>query len=124
MYLDCLTRTGSMTEGASFFMSNRILVTPEQLEQVSAQFAQSGQLSSDMVERVKGGRVPMNDRQRKFKYIMTVIGIVGVLGTVVPNLLNAEYAAAEKAVICISYLVGVPLVVSLVYWAGKNIMKG
>lgn len=39
-----------MTEGASFFMSNRILVTPEQLEQVSAQFAQSGQLSSDMVE--------------------------------------------------------------------------
>ncbi|WP_256719599.1 hypothetical protein [Paenibacillus glucanolyticus] len=105
-------------------MSNRILVTPEQLEQVSAQFAQSGQLSSDMVEWVKGGRVPMNDRQRKFKYIMTVIGIVGVLGTVVPNLLNAEYAAAEKAVICISYLVGVPLVVSLVYWAGKNIMKG
>ncbi|MEX3615935.1 WXG100 family type VII secretion target [Paenibacillus glucanolyticus] len=34
-------------------MSNRILVTPEQLEQVSAQFAQSGQLSSDMVERLQ-----------------------------------------------------------------------
>ncbi|PJN55830.1 hypothetical protein PAEVO_25520 [Paenibacillus sp. GM2FR] len=34
-------------------MSNRILVTPEQLEQVSTQFAQSGQLSSDMVERLQ-----------------------------------------------------------------------
>lgn len=34
-------------------MSNRILVTPEQLEQVSAQFAQSGQLSSDIVERLQ-----------------------------------------------------------------------
>ncbi|MFB4326841.1 WXG100 family type VII secretion target [Priestia sp. BR_2] len=34
-------------------MSNRILVTPEQLEQVSAQFAQSGQLSGDMVQRLQ-----------------------------------------------------------------------
>ncbi|GIO96551.1 hypothetical protein J14TS5_16370 [Paenibacillus lautus] len=34
-------------------MSNRILVTPEQLEQVSTQFAQSGQLSSNLVERLQ-----------------------------------------------------------------------
>jgi len=34
-------------------MSNRILVTPEQLEQVSSQFAQSGQLSSDMVQQLQ-----------------------------------------------------------------------
>ncbi|ACX66184.1 MULTISPECIES: WXG100 family type VII secretion target [unclassified Paenibacillus] len=34
-------------------MSNRILVTPEQLEQVSAQFAQSGQLSGDLVQRLQ-----------------------------------------------------------------------
>lgn len=42
-----------MTEGASIFMSNRILVTPEQLEQVSSQFAQSGQLSSEIVQRLQ-----------------------------------------------------------------------
>lgn len=42
-----------MTEGASIFMSNRILVTPEQLQQVSSQFAQSGQLSSDMVQQLQ-----------------------------------------------------------------------
>ncbi|EGG34987.1 WXG100 family type VII secretion target [Paenibacillus sp. HGF5] len=34
-------------------MSNRILVTPERLEQVSSQFAQSGQLSGDMVQRLQ-----------------------------------------------------------------------
>ncbi|WP_106765880.1 WXG100 family type VII secretion target [Paenibacillus faecalis] len=34
-------------------MSNRILVTPEQLNQVSSQFSQSGQLSSDIVQRLQ-----------------------------------------------------------------------
>lgn len=51
--VDCLKKQGGETEGASVFMSNRILVTPEQLEQVSAQFAQSGQLSGDMVQRLQ-----------------------------------------------------------------------
>ncbi|VTR30954.1 Uncharacterized protein conserved in bacteria [Actinobacillus pleuropneumoniae] len=53
MLVDCLKKQGGETEGASVFMSNRILVTPEQLEQVSAQFAQSGQLSGDMVQRLQ-----------------------------------------------------------------------
>ena len=53
MHVDCLKSRGKKTEGASVFMSNRILVTPEQLEQVSTQFAQSGQLSDDMVERLQ-----------------------------------------------------------------------
>ncbi|KOP67831.1 hypothetical protein AMS62_23170 [Bacillus sp. FJAT-18019] len=66
----------------------------------------------------------MNDKQRKFKYIMMVIGIVGVLGTVIPNLLSTEYAAAEKTVICLSYLVGIPLIVSIVYRIGKKMLKG
>lgn len=34
-------------------MSNRILVTPEQLNQVSTQFSQSGQQSSDIVQRLQ-----------------------------------------------------------------------
>lgn len=51
--VDCPKKQGGETEGASVFMSNRILVTPEQLEQVSAQFAQSGQLSGDMVQRLQ-----------------------------------------------------------------------
>ncbi|UNK16506.1 WXG100 family type VII secretion target [Paenibacillus sp. N3/727] len=34
-------------------MSNRILVTPEQLNQVSSQFSQSGQQSSDIVQRLQ-----------------------------------------------------------------------
>ncbi len=51
--LDCLKKQGGETEGASVFMSNRILVTPERLEQVSSQFAQSGQLSGDMVQRLQ-----------------------------------------------------------------------
>lgn len=66
----------------------------------------------------------MNDKQRKFKYIMWVIGIVGLLGTVIPNLLSTEYAVAEKMVICLSYLVGIPLVVFIVYTIGKKILKG
>ena len=53
LHVDCLKSRGKKTEGASVFMSNRILVTPEQLEQVSTQFAQSGQLSGDMVERLQ-----------------------------------------------------------------------
>lgn len=53
MFVDCLKKQGGETEGASVFMSNRILVTPEQLEQVSAQFAQSGQLSGDLVQRLQ-----------------------------------------------------------------------
>jgi WXG100 family type VII secretion target len=53
LLVDCLKKQGGETEGASVFMSNRILVTPEQLEQVSAQFAQSGQLSGDMVQRLQ-----------------------------------------------------------------------
>ncbi len=51
--VDCLKKQGGETEGASVFMSNRILVTPERLEQVSSQFAQSGQLSGDMVQRLQ-----------------------------------------------------------------------
>ncbi|MCM3258655.1 hypothetical protein M3664_12700 [Paenibacillus lautus] len=66
----------------------------------------------------------MSERQKRFKYIMVIIAIVGVLGTVIPNLLDTSYAAAEKAVICLSFLIGVPLVVSIVYWIGKKIMKG
>ena len=38
----------------------------------------------------------MSDRQKRFKYIMVMIAIVGVLGTVIPNLLDTSYAAAEK----------------------------
>lgn len=66
----------------------------------------------------------MSDRQKRFKYIMVIIAIVGVLGTVIPNLLDTSYAAAEKTVICLSFLIGVPLIVSIVYWIGKKIMKG
>lgn len=55
---------------------------------------------------------------------MVIIAVVGVLGTVIPNLLDTSYAAAEKAVICLSFLIGVPLVVSIVYWIGKKILKG
>ncbi|MEC0256180.1 hypothetical protein [Paenibacillus lautus] len=66
----------------------------------------------------------MSDKQKRFKYIMVIIAVVGVLGTVIPNLLDTSYEAAEKAVICLSFLIGVPLVVSIVYWIGKKILKG
>lgn len=66
----------------------------------------------------------MSGKQQRFKYIMIVIAIVGILGTVIPNLLEPDYAAAEKAVICISYLIGVPLVVFVVYKIGSRLMKG
>lgn len=66
----------------------------------------------------------MSGKQQRFKYIMIVIAIVGILGTVIPSLLETDYAAAEKAVICISYLLGVPLVVFVVYKIGSRLMKG
>ncbi|KKO53415.1 WXG100 family type VII secretion target [Paenibacillus sp. DMB20] len=40
-------------------MSNRILVTPEQLEQISAQFSQSGQQGGDIVQRLQGSIMQM-----------------------------------------------------------------
>jgi nitrate/nitrite transporter NarK len=66
----------------------------------------------------------MNSKQKKFKTVMMVIAIVGVLGTVIPNLLETSFSPAEKAVICLTYLIGIPLLCSVVYWVGKKVLRG
>ena len=66
----------------------------------------------------------MRDKRIRFKQIMIAVAVIGVLGTVIPNLLDASIPAAEKAVICIAFLVCIPLVVTAVYFVGKKIMKG
>lgn len=66
----------------------------------------------------------MNGKQKKFKTAMMIIAIVGMLGTVIPNLLDTSYSPAEKAVICLAYLIGIPLVCSVVYWVGKKVLRG
>lgn len=43
-------------------MSNRILITPEQLEQVSTQFAQSGQQSREIVDRLSRSILEMESQ--------------------------------------------------------------
>lgn len=48
--------------GVISFMSNRILVTPEQLEQVSTQFAQSGQQSREIVDRLSRSILEMESQ--------------------------------------------------------------
>lgn len=40
-------------------MSNRILVTPEQLEQLSAKFSQSGQQAGDLIQRLHGSMMQL-----------------------------------------------------------------
>ncbi|GAB6931296.1 hypothetical protein JCM10914A_52790 [Paenibacillus sp. JCM 10914] len=65
----------------------------------------------------------MNDKQKRFKYIMIIIGVVGVFGTVIPNLLNTEYSAGEKAVVCLTYLIAVPIVVWVVHWIGHKWLR-
>lgn len=66
----------------------------------------------------------MNDKQTRFKQIMIAIAIVGVLGSVIPNLLDSSSTTAEKAVISITFLICIPLVVTAVYFVGKKMMKG
>lgn len=66
----------------------------------------------------------MSDKQTRFKQIMIAIAIIGVLGTVIPNLLDSSATAAQKAVISIAFLVCIPLVVTAVYFVGKKLMKG
>lgn len=48
--------------GVISFMSNRILITPEQLEQVSTQFAQSGQQSREIVDRLSRSILEMESQ--------------------------------------------------------------
>ncbi|WP_054955989.1 hypothetical protein [Paenibacillus dakarensis] len=66
----------------------------------------------------------MSDKLIKFKQIMIAIAIIGVLGTVIPNLLDSSTQGVEKAVIVITFLITIPLVVTAVYFIGKKIMKG
>ncbi|UNK16505.1 hypothetical protein MNQ98_18600 [Paenibacillus sp. N3/727] len=66
----------------------------------------------------------MSDKQTKFKQIMIAIAIIGVLGTVIPNLMDSSLPVAEKAVICITFLVCIPLLVTALYFVGKKLMKG
>ena len=39
----------------------------------------------------------MSDKQKRFKYIMVIIAVVGVLGTVIPNLLDTSYATGKSS---------------------------
>ncbi len=66
----------------------------------------------------------MSQKEARFKQIMIFIAIIGVLGTVIPNLLDSGMPAAEKAVICITFLLAIPLVVTAIYFVGKKIMRG
>lgn len=66
----------------------------------------------------------MSAKQLKFKKVMLVIAFLGVLGTVIPNLLDTTSTPAEKTVICIAYLIGVPIVTAIVYFVGKKLLKG
>ena len=66
----------------------------------------------------------MSDKLAWFRRIMIAMAIIGVLGTVIPNLMDSSITGAEKAVICAAFLVGIPLVVTAVYYTGKKIMKG
>ncbi|MFB5673778.1 hypothetical protein ACE3NQ_20085 [Paenibacillus terreus] len=66
----------------------------------------------------------MNGKQKRFKTVMMIIAIAGILGTVIPNLLETSYSPAEKTVICLAYLIGIPLVCSVIYWVGKKVLRG
>lgn len=66
----------------------------------------------------------MSGKQQRFKSIMIGIAAVGIVGTVVPNLLETGYTAAEKAIISLSYIIGIPIVVFVVYKVGTKFMKG
>ncbi|MFC7679393.1 hypothetical protein [Paenibacillus sp. GCM10028914] len=66
----------------------------------------------------------MSDKQTRFKQIMIAIAIVGVLGSIIPNLLDSSSTTAEKAVVSITFLICIPLVVTAVYFVGKKMMKG
>ncbi|NMO97808.1 hypothetical protein [Paenibacillus lemnae] len=66
----------------------------------------------------------MQGNSKKFKQIMTAIAVIGVLGTVIPNLIDSDMPPSEKAVICTAYLIFIPLVTAAIYWVGKKMMKG
>lgn len=66
----------------------------------------------------------MNAKQLKLKRIMIAIALLGVLGTVIPNLVDSTYTTAEKTVICVTYLISVPSVTAIVYFVGKKLLKG
>ncbi|WP_397332833.1 hypothetical protein [Paenibacillus sp. JSM ZJ436] len=59
----------------------------------------------------------------RFKVIMISIAVVGVLGTIIPNLADPALQVREKAVICISLGVFIPLVTAAVYKVGTMLMK-
>lgn len=66
----------------------------------------------------------MSGKQQRFKQIMIAIAVIGVPGTILPNLLDSNLSASEKAVISTAFLIGIPLVSAAVYFVGKNLMKG